>query len=316
MRLLFALGVALLPSLAGACDVCGIFLGIQPHDRASSVTMLYRMRHLEGTLSHAPLLKALPKHGGHGSPSGAAESRYRELYQVLELRADLWLSDRFSLLASLPAVNNYRAVDGVIATDVYGIGDPLLLGRYLAINTRCTSLDERTVHRLMVGGGAKAPVGRSDLRYRDAEVPHDLQPGTGTWDLLASLEYSVRYRRNGASVSVIGRRNGRMEEGYRMGHGLSSTAEVFRRWDFGDDWKMMPSMGLYHELAGMDDADGVPVSGTGSSTLFTHAGVRVWWRSWAVMGTFQFAVARQLGELMVPNRERLVFGLTYNIQRN
>lgn len=312
MKSFLALWVAVLPFMAPACDVCGIFLGIQPNDRTSSVSLLYRYRRLEGTV---PGTLSLAKHGGHGT-TAAADAHHRELYMVAEARADLWLTERLALLVALPAVNNYSAVNGVVANDVYGIGDPLLLARYMVVNTRCKTLDERTVHRLMIGLGGKVPLGRHDARYNGEVVPHDQQPGSGSWDALCSVEYSVRRGRVGGSCTVIGRRNGADGDEHRMGHGLSTTAEVFRRFDLGDDWKVLPSLGAYHELAGRDAHDGATIEGTGSSTLFTHAGLRVWWRSWGFQGAFQYAMARQLGEQMVPNRERLILGLTHNLKKH
>jgi hypothetical protein len=315
-NLLAAWGLLLLPAMVQACDVCGIFLGIQPHDRTSSVSLLWRYRHLEGTLS-VPAAQDASKHGGHSSAaSGGSDALFRELYMVAELRADIWLGERFAVLASVPMVNNYRAVNGYVESDVYGMGDALFIARYLVANTKCTSLDERVVHRLMLGAGAKLPLGRSDVTYGDALVDVDQQPGTGTWDLLGSAEYMVRNGRNGAALTMVGRYNGTNADGYRLGHGLSTTVELFRRWDLGENWKVMPSLGLYHELSGRDaDRDAV-VDGTGSSTLFTSAGARAWWRSWGVQATCQIAVLRDLGYLMVPNRERFVIGLTYNLIKN
>lgn len=300
------------PSVGLACDVCGIFLGIQPHDRTSSITMLYRFRHLEGDVFVGA--SSGPKHGGHGIATSVPRSvHYRELYQVAELRADLWMGERFALLVSLPAANNYRAIDGIISSDVYGVGDPLVIGRYMLANTKCKTLDERLVHRVMLGAGAKVPLGPSNVRYNGEEVEMDQQPGTGTWDMLFTAEYMLRYKRNGAAFTMIGRYNTANGLDYRLGHGISTTAEVFRRYDIGEHWKVMPSLGVYHELSGKDADRGSAVDGTGSSTLFTHVGSRVWWRSWAFSATLQYAVARNLGELMIPNRERMVLGMTYNL---
>ncbi|HRH39796.1 MAG TPA: hypothetical protein PK760_15710, partial [Flavobacteriales bacterium] len=223
---------------------------------------------------------------------------------------------RFATLISLPLVNNYSAVNGVIRNDVYGMGDPLIIGRYLVANTKCKSTDLRTVHRVMLGAGGKIPLARHNVTYNNTEVDMDQQPGTGTWDALASAEYMVRRGRNGASVSAIGRRNSSNAEDHRMGHGISTTVEFFRRWDLNERLKLMPSLGVYHELYGKDAMNGEAVQGTGSSTLFAHAGSRVWWRSWAFSATFQLAVARSLGEQMIPNRERVVVGLTYNLIRS
>jgi hypothetical protein len=308
----------LLPNLAQACDVCGIFLGIQPHDRTSSVSLLYRYRQLEGDLLSTTSKMAAPKHGGHGVAGVplTGNDHYQELYQVVELRADIWLSDRIAVLASVPAVNNYRAVNGYISSDIYGMGDPLVIGRYLVANTKCLTEEERIVHRLMLGSGVKLPLGRTDVRYQDALVAVDQQPGTGSWDLLATMEYMVRHGRNGAALNMVGRYNGSNADDYQLGHGLSTTAEVFRRWDFGEHVKFMPSLGLYHELSGKDAENDVVVQGTGSSTLFTHVGSRVWWRSWMLSATFQYAVAYETGDLMVPNKMRFVTGITYNLIKN
>lgn len=317
-NLLAAWGLLLLPTMVQACDVCGIFMSVQPHDRTSSVSLLWRWRHLEGNLTTPGLLQGAPKHGGHGVEGIAltGDDHYRELYQVLEARADLWLGDRVAVLASIPVVNNYRQVNGIISTDIYGVGDPLLIARYQVVNTKCLSEDERTVHRLLLGGGAKLPLGRSDVRFLDQPVAVDMQPGSGTVDLLATAEYTVRHGRNGAAVNVVARYNQANEEAYRLGHGLSTTAEVFRRWDLGDELRWMPSLGVYHELAGRDAEDALSVQGTGSSTLFSHFGSRLWWRNWMLMANLQFATVVDAGELMVPNRMRIVAGLTYNLVKS
>ena len=314
MKTILVIVATMLSSLTFACDVCGIFLGVQPHERASSISLFWRYRHLEGDVL-VPGSSVNPKHGGHGVAPAAKDQNlhYRELYQVLELRADIWVSERIAIMGSIPLVNNYRDMDGLITTDVYGMGDPFFLARYQVINTKCLTPDERVVHRLMLGTGAKLPLGHNDMTYNGEAVDVDQQPGTGSWDLLASAEYKVRYKRNGAGLSMIGRYNGENSDHYRLGDGLSTTAEVFRRFDLGEAWKWMPSVGMYHELSGMDCDYGDALEGTGSSTLFAHVASRLWWNSWGLTATCQFAVAQDIGSLMIPNKERIVIGLTYNI---
>ena len=148
MKWLAALVLTLSVAPSMACDVCGIFLAIQPHGRTSSISLLWRARLMEGTLTWSGTALDPAKHGGHGNEAITltGSDHYREVYQVLELRADLWLTERFALLVSAPAVNNYRAVNGYIGTDVYGLGDPLLLGRYLVANTKCTTTDDEDFH--------------------------------------------------------------------------------------------------------------------------------------------------------------------------
>jgi hypothetical protein len=78
----------------------------------------------------------------------------------------------------------------------------------------------------------------------------------------------------------------------------------------------MPSIGLYHETMANMSHHGETIAGTGGSTLFTHTALRAWYRNWGVQAIYQLAAIRAQGQLMVPNRERVILGLTYNLTKN
>jgi len=300
-----ALAWATLPALG--CDVCGMFMSLQPNDRTSTIGLSWRMRYREGTYTSTGF--SLAKHGG--MEPAPVDTRYREIYQVADLRADLWFGQRFAVLASLPLVNNYQSVDGLTSADVYGVGDALFIARYLVANTTCGPNEHKARHRFMLGAGAKLPTGATDRTFMGETVGPDLQPGTGSLDLMGSLEYLYRKGKWGAALNAIGRYNGE-HAGYRFGHGLNLTTEAFRIIEAGDI-RIMPSAGAYVELAAEDAQNGTAVSGTGGPTLFTHLAARTWWRSWSVGLTWQHAVVDEQGAMMVPNRERVIIGMTYNI---
>ena len=308
------LGALLLLAFRGlACDVCGLYLGLQPHDRVNNFGLWYRMRYLQGDVGTATA-KDLSKHGGHVvTANGSAEST--EIFTVVEARGEFWLGQRFRLMASVPFVNNYASVDGVRTADIYASGDPLLIGRYVLINTRCDGDSVKTRHRLTIGAGAKVPLGRHDMTWNGETLDHDLQPGTGTWDALLSVEYLLRGRAWGMGTSAIARVNGTTDDGHAMGNGLSSTAELFRVFE-GDVLMWMPSVGAYHELALQDRQENSPLDGTGTSVLFSHLSSRLWWRSFGLSLTWQHAFAQSNGDMMVPNRERFIAGLSYNLKNN
>jgi hypothetical protein len=60
----------------------------------------------------------------------------------------------------------------------------------------------------------------------------------------------------------------------------------------------------------------VPDKTTGGSTLFSHVGVRLWWKAIGVSFTWQHALVNDLGSLMIPNRERFVAGIAYSFERD
>ena len=314
----FALGALLCASLwATACDVCGIYLGILPNDRSTNVGLFCRNRLMRGT-TFVPNTSSLlvQKHGDQaeeGVPS--TEVPMTELVNVLELRADLRMTERFFVLASLPLTNTYRGINGYRMVDAYGLGDPFLLLRYQLVNTKCMTDEVRTVHRLLLGAGPKFPVGRSDVTSQGERVSPDMQLGTGSWDALASIEYAVRRGRTGGGLSVLARYNTANDQGYQLGHGLSITGEVFHR--FGSDTlSFAPVIGGYAELMDYDAIDGEAQTGTGGVTVFGHVGARMWWKRFAFTAFYQPALLNNEGPDITPTRHRAVVGLTYTINTN
>ncbi len=303
------------PAFAQACDVCGIFLGVQPNDRRSTIGLFYRSRVMQGSTRVPLASNLLLKHGGHAALEGpSAEVPITEVVNVVELRADLRLGERFFLLASVPLTNTYRGVNHYELLDAYGLGDPFLMLRYQLANTRDVQ-ERRFIHRLLVGAGVKFPLGRNDLRIDDVLVSPDVQLGTGAWDTMLSLEYSVRNGRTAGGISALARINGANAEGYQLGHGLSTTAEVFHR--FGNDTlSFAPAIGGYAEWMALDHVDGVADHATGGTTIFSHTGVRVWWQRFSFSAYYQHALLNNEGTFITPTRHRIVAGVTYNINNN
>ncbi len=291
-----------------ACDICGVFLGVSPNDRMSSIALFHRYRLLQGDIA---MPHSFTKHAGEEQQG---TSHYREMYATLEVRADIWLSQRFSVLTSIPVVQNARSIGGDSPVRAGGVGDPFVLARYTVLNSRGNEDRSTAVHRVLLGAGLKLPLGSTDRRYNDIELDPDLQPGTGSWDLLASMEYHVRFERWAASLQVIGRQNGENDEGMRFGTGISSSMELARILKR-DHTAWRPFVGAYHEWMGLDRHHDEVLDGTGCSTLFAQAGARVWWSRWSVSLTGQYAIARNDGELMVPNVFRGLVGIHFLVDR-
>ncbi|QQR87137.1 MAG: hypothetical protein IPJ76_02605 [Flavobacteriales bacterium] len=309
-RILLA-GLAMVLALhTWACDICGIYLNVQPQDRTTQFSLLYKLRVLRGEFTS----RGLAKHGDAAVPVGTV-NRIEELYQTVELRADLQLRQRWSLLLSVPLVNHYQSVNDQRTADLYGMGDPLVLARFQLANTQCGPDEDRFVHRLLIGGGVKLPLGRDDMTYNDEAVDADLQPGTGTVDFLASVEYTVRKRKTILASSNVLRFNTPDGTGFRFGHGVNSSLELMRTMKAGP-LQVAPSLGGYMELTMAEHQDAKPIEGTTNNVLFSQAGLRAWWRSWMLTGAWQHALINDAGPFMMPNRDRAVFGISYLLNKN
>lgn len=301
-----------LPTLG--CDVCGIFLNVQPNDRSTQFGMLYRLRTLSRDFGTEGV--TLLKHGGTVEP--AMEHKVKELIQALELRADIRLADRWALLVAAPVVNSYQSLNGFQTYDVYGLGDPFALMRYQLVNTKRTATDTTggLVHRLQLGAGVKLPLGLSDATYNSERLHPDAQPGTGSWDALVSLEYALRGRRNGLMFSSLARINTADTQGIRLGHTASSTLDVFHTVKLGNTVQLLPSLGGYLEWAGHDDNEGVEEMGTGGTTWYATAGLRAYWKSWMFTATYQKALGWDIGDEMTATDYRVVTGLSFFLKNN
>lgn len=292
------------------CDVCGIFLNVQPNDRNTQFGLLYRVRALSRDFNEEGV--SLLKHGGT-TESVTTENKVRELMQAIELRADIRLGDKWALLVAVPAVNTYQSVNDLQRYDAYGLGDPFAIMRYQLVNTKRGAADTTggLVHRLQLGGGLKAPLGRSDVTYNGERLHPDAQPGTGSWDALMSIEYALRSNRNGLLFNSVGRLSTADKYRVRLGHTVSTSLELFRSFRVAKALQLLPTIGGYTEWAGHDDVDGVTQEGTGGTTIFATAGLRTYWKSWMLTTTYQKALAWDIGDEMTATDYRVIAGLSY-----
>lgn len=297
------------------CDVCGIFLNVQPNDRSTQFGLLHRVRMLSREYP-APQAVAVPKHGGVDHAQIVQGPRaVSELIQAMELRADIRFRDKWALLVAVPVVNTYQSVNGYMRYDAYGLGDPFAILRYQVVNTKCTADDStgRWVHRLQFGGGVKMPLGRSDVTYQGERLHPDAQPGTGSWDALFSLEYALRIRRSGVTFTTVGRVNSADRYDVRLGHTASSTLDLFHRFPVGKQINVLPSLGGYMEWAGYDNEKGAVQTNTGGTTWYATAGLRTYWKKWMLTVNYQRALAWNIGDDMTATDFRLITGLSYFI---
>jgi hypothetical protein len=91
------------------------------------------------------------------------------------------ISNRFTASALISFLQQQRATTSPIGTgevlQTRGVGDGLFLLKYNLVPFNVLSQRQVTI-----GGGVKAPFGRSSLTANNLLISADMQPGTGTWD--------------------------------------------------------------------------------------------------------------------------------------
>ncbi len=166
--------------------------------------------------------------------SDEIEGLRQRLSQSMLLELSYGLNMRWSFAALFSFNRQTRQLNSPTSSDsrnklsTGGLGDAMILAKY---NLIPLTLPRQL--QLTVGGGVKAPTGRSDLKENGFLLPADMQPGTGSWDALvwlygykgflpavqAQLFGSASYRINGPndryqSINLD-------TEGYRFGNVLN-----------------------------------------------------------------------------------------------
>jgi len=306
-------GVLVMLLLSGyllACDVCSVYLSINPNDYKNSIGLNYRMRFMEGTIGSP--VKSLPtKHLGH-LESVVGEQAVNEIYQLMELRGQYFINERFHMVLTVPMVNNYRSIGDYTNADLYGFGDPVLLAKYQLYNTRCEDKIPQITHRILAGAGVKAPLGSINRTFNGSDADIDMQPGTGSVDFFALAEYVMLIKKRwGISTNVIYKMNTANKNQFQYGNVLASNLNFFTSLKV-KSWMFQPALGGYMETASVDMEQKESLSGTGGTVVYSTAGLYTYLGRFNWMAQFQYATLNKQGSDMLPNKYRLIAGVNYN----
>lgn len=170
----------------------------------------------------------------------------------------------------------------------------------------------------MAGAGVKLPLGKTNLKYEQGVPNLDLQPGTGSWDLIGYLSYGLKIKSIGLNSVLTIKHNGKDHDNYRYGTTFNSTVNLF------NDFKIKRvtirvQSGLYIEHALMDasfDAynhNRTDYSETGGSVLFGNAGLQFYFQDFMIFGEYQKMLKSALnGYSQLLTLYKFNLGLTYN----
>ena len=166
-----------------ACDVCGCsmdgsYIGILPQFHKNFIGLNYSQ--LDFTTEHHIL----------GQPSSTVS---KEHFSTTELRGRINLSNRIQTFIFIPYATNSQSENGLQST-FSGIGDVRIIFNYNVLNTG-DSLMNKWKHNLQAGAGVKLPTGSFNTLDRTQTVNPNLQAGTGSYDALMNIIYTIRHKK-------------------------------------------------------------------------------------------------------------------------
>ncbi len=241
-----------------ACDICGcsvgsLYLGIMPKFRTHYIGLHYQHQVFK-TLHHESL---------------GTEKTSTELLQSFELRGRYNINNRIQILGFVPVHYNQQ-IEETNRTSFKGLGDLSALINYHLINSEnktCTEWKQN----LQIGAGLKLPTGKSkQLDVNNIWNPY-LQAGTGSWDVLMDVIYTLRYKKYGLNNTILYTLNSVNQNQYQFGNRMSVNSSFFMI----EEYKYIiwaPNFGLQTSLTGSDVHDGYRVVNSGGDNLSLAVG--------------------------------------------
>lgn len=296
-----------------ACDICQIYIGFKPNDSYHRLGINYRNRILKGDL---PIVfKSLAKHVHDDIidvPKGENVSYVpvEEYYQVVELRAQFMLNQKWMIRGSLPYLITDSWINNELNTHINAIGDPWITVNRTLIATKQTDKERAVGHRLRLGLGVKFPLGSTTKRYNENAVTYDMQPGTGSYDYLATAEYMAKLGSIGFSASFVYKYNNANLSQYQFGNTAMINTQFFALFKREGKF-IMPYLSVFQEFAGKDRSYSEEISQTGGQASFAGIGLE------AGKGSFSFELGSQMAfhdhikNSIAPAKHRITAGISY-----
>jgi hypothetical protein len=284
-----------LPIQAFSCDGCACgaanyYLGMMPQFHRSFVGVRFRNSFFDTN--------------GHYSSS-------KEVFQTIEWWGRYYLQPRWQVLAFLPYQMNRQQSSGFDDVTISGMGDASLMVNFDMLGQKDS--DTAIKHVIWAGLGVKAPTGRynTDLTADGTRFTPNFQLGTGSWDALLNIQYTLRMPKWGIVLDAAGRLSADNKSDYRFGNRVSGALNGFWIMQAAPWMGLMPWMGAYVDWAAKDLRNGLFVSASGGYVLAAHCGFDLHLGdNWVLQVNGMLPVSQALQEGTTLSRGRFGMGVT------
>lgn len=287
-----------------ACDVCGCSamdtrIGVLPDLRMNTLRAGFNFRSFE--TMHPKLFM------------GEADRVSNETYQSFTLSARFFAWRNWMVTAELP-YHMYTQHEAGVEFATRGIGDASIGVQYLYT----LSGDEPTkLDQFLFGGGVKLPTGKRGLYGDDSGILNEnMQPGSGSVDFTALVNYLRRRGAWGLQFQASARYNGVNADEYRFGERFGASGRLLRWFNFGSDMQFiaLPSIELaidYSNADWLNDALSVRNTESGGYRVAAGAGLDVFIGRLGFNAQVQLPLWYEMGEGYITPQQFAQGGFTF-----
>jgi hypothetical protein len=297
--MLLGLVFTMLIQYTNACNICGggggNYLGLLPQYQKHFIGLRYQTRSFQTT--HPPSI--IP---------GMTGRKSNEFYQTVEIAGRYCPGKRWQLLGFAQYQFMHQTLNQE-TNSKQGNGDPIIMGYYSIISGAIVE-GKKWRHLLQAGAGIKLPLGAHSYLNESELYNPVFQAGTGSWDKLVSLIYSLRAKKSGVMADVTTTLNGKNNVGYQFGHRISGTLRVFHLQKI-KKTTLLANCGMFAEHSMQDIFNGNSQDYTGGSTLMPSLGLDYFRNHLSAGINYRCAVWQNLGDGYIKSNARLLVNVSY-----
>lgn len=186
------------------------------------------------------------------------------------------LSQRLGLLAQMPYRYNLRE-EGKDNSVHQGWGDASMQAQFLVLKPSLRLWQ----HALFISGGIEMPTGKFKFSH---DIPSMLQPGSGTWDKLFGINYTLKRKGFGVNLEANYRDNGQIGT-YEWGDVMSANLRLFAKIQADSMLQIIPWIGAgyeHYERNTENTVYDISAAYTGGYVMPLNAGVDVFAEKYSV----------------------------------
>lgn len=295
----------LISSASLACDACGCRLG-----GLSYGILPQHYQHLVGIrYSHA----AFHAEMNHDSQYLGHEYS-NDTYQRMDLIGRISVKPWLKLNVQLPYLINHMEGNHEQAHTA-GPGDPMVMAYFTPFNTGNT--ENKWKNALLLGVGAKLPVGNFEEKNDGVIINRNFQLGSGSTDLLLSANYTVSVNNWGLNTETSYKLNSANKNDYQFGNQFNLSGYFFRYLERGSiGW--LPYAGAYYEQSAPHYDGLVRQINTGGHALLSTVGSQLYWKQVSLTADYQHPLVQRYNAediATITAKGRWTIGLLYSLQR-
>jgi hypothetical protein len=302
-RVVTLIAVMTVYTASWCCDVCGCAAGINNVGILPGFNkhfMAIRWNERSFVSSHI---------AAWGVENKSGNMKSREYFNTIDLWGRYYVHNRIQLFAFIPFSVNIKNTLQYGAERFIGLSDVSLISNYILINTT-DSIGRKVKHNVMIGGGIKLPTGAYGIKDRNETLIPNMQPGTGSFDMLLNLVYNMRLRSYGLNYDVNYRINTPNRHQYRFGNKMNTSLRAFY-WYNVKRSVLMPHGGFYFEHGMKDFKHGIKRIYTGGYVFMTTVGMDVYIGNIGMALNYMHPLKHRIAEGYVRPQQQFTVTLNY-----